>query len=841
MSVARIDMADPSPEGDRVADALMARGYVVGRRTVAELRGGSEASLILLGGDAEGAFDALKSIRTAASTAVTPVVVLGAPKRHADEPMAILGLGADAYYPRPVDIERLVRKIETFLGPFLLPRSAPAPEPSGIAIPVPRPLERTMELANIPIGRGDGDSSAPNPTTATPSLRGSNPADSLPPPVDDDIVPLPPRTGARRPGARSEPRSVAPESLGTGADHRAGAASASAIPAGTGSTLPSQGMANLEPDPVSRGTDAGAKSRPPGPGSDAPARPPSRPSTAAEAMSGLKAPERTMELDASAVGLSLSGAPKAPAARTGTSSEHVVASTSGGGQLSEKLRKMILDADRRVFPDEPPMDLRFPVGQEQARDLVPDDMLEMVYQSIESVEDDPIEAFTYIGTVVEHDPQSSRTGAKSVGGPASGSRIGLGTPSRVDLTDDETENTSSDTPATVLGLRGGARSSAEVRPPSVSVVAFGKTMHDLAFGDALKGGGRGGSLAEGELIRLLFRALDGKLDADVTLRMAGGLDLSLRIAEGVLHRLTGPVATLVVEQLRQEHRLNERPGDEVSALQILERRVGAGMMSRFDIDRRMRQARLEVVWDAIDAREGEFEIRAIPGEALLASVTPGAVLGRSLESALVEGARRRLPTARVRRLLGGAAVAVRLDPDARERLIRAELEPELEALLVRNDGAAFDEIIATAPVEVGVAGAVFALVAAGVARVVTLEGAVPDAVDALAFARETVDAGFAAAQDADYFAVLGVRPRALPRELQAAYESRRRALDDALRSIASSGETGVDDLYGRRLLAIEVLDEAYEVLSNDRLREAYGDALGPADGRSVPPPGTPPG
>jgi len=242
VTVPRIELADPGPEGQRIAEALRGRGFYVVERSVESFAHGTDAALLLLAGDVEGALEALRRVRSTATTATTPVILLGEPPLPRPSQQAIVELGADAYYPRPVPVERLVRKVETYLSPPETRLRSPRAHENGRS----RPLD-------------DGDEElAPARVEATLQLG-------------------------------------APSHAGWGGDGGA------------------------EPDD---GTEAGGS---------ADAGTPTRGRDTAR--------------------------PPAPSAG-----------------LSPRLRKLFLDADRRVFPSSPPLDLSFPTKNKPAMELVPDEL-----------------------------------------------------------------------------------------------------------------------------------------------------------------------------------------------------------------------------------------------------------------------------------------------------------------------------------------------------------------------------------------------------------------------------------------------------------------------------------
>lgn len=117
MSLPRVDVCDSTDEGASIVAALRGRSLLVTEVTAADLAQGSDASLVVLAAEADGAIELLATLRVDA-TSVTPVVLLGSPPGRVPlDRASALALGADDWLARPVPVERLVRKVETFLAP----------------------------------------------------------------------------------------------------------------------------------------------------------------------------------------------------------------------------------------------------------------------------------------------------------------------------------------------------------------------------------------------------------------------------------------------------------------------------------------------------------------------------------------------------------------------------------------------------------------------------------------------------------------------------------------------------------------------------------------------------
>jgi hypothetical protein len=199
---------------------------------------------------------------------------------------------------------------------------------------------------------------------------------------------------------------------------------------------------------------------------------------------------------------------------------------------------------------------------------------------------------------------------------------------------------------------------------------------------------------------------------------------------------------------------------------------------------------------------------------------------------VVEGIRRKMGLERLRARLGSAAtVLVPLKRDeVAGALAEADLSPEERQAADLFDGRRSIADVAKAGKldETSIYQLAFALLALGLARalesresdsarttgivaVSSISGAADVAID-----RERVLAKHAHVGEADYFAVLGVRRDATAFEIRRAYEAARR--DYAAESFAAEVQRELGEPL--REIAL-VLDEAYRVLKDDRVRTQY--------------------
>jgi hypothetical protein len=201
-------------------------------------------------------------------------------------------------------------------------------------------------------------------------------------------------------------------------------------------------------------------------------------------------------------------------------------------------------------------------------------------------------------------------------------------------------------------------------------------------------------------------------------------------------------------------------------------------------------------------------------------------LSRHPASLILEGIRRKLDRTSLDRLVGSASTVIEISD--RERLTSVvnlgDLVAEERAALSAFDGQSdLAQVAHIANVDVtDVLPLAWGLCVLGLATARRADTEVPDESGSLvgetdlAIDRERVRARWQLVTDADYFALLGVRRDATTFEIRRAYQSARRdfAADcfpsDLRRELAQE----LDDIA-------HVLDEAFRVLRDDRLRQTY--------------------
>lgn len=455
--------------------------------------------------------------------------------------------------------------------------------------------------------------------------------------------------------------------------------------------------------------------------------------------------------------------------------------------FSPRLEDLLRRADRRLFPESAPLDLRFPGGDEPAHELVPDELLAEVATPLDPAEPDPLEAFTFVGAPDAASVEASML-ESAVGSSASRSGVASEPPPRTFGT--------GRTPGTVR-----ERS----MPPPPKPAATSPTFpSDLT---------REGTLAPGGALRLLWQLQDRARPLWLHLDVAGGPEVRLGLRDGKLVAFEGPAHRIVAAELREMGRWRTAVEDEAAAETLLREAVERGTLDRFELATRLRRARETLLHQAATAHEAQFALRPPVGELPTRPLLPNLVVAIASE-----GARRRLGTDVVLRWLGHDAVdRLVLLPSFATRAEQLGLEPEL----VEAFEAAADHPVMTLlhglAASVGAAGALFALASCDALRLETasdVDDVPPEAVRAL------LRRARARAEVGSYFAILELAPDASERDI---VESHRRLRRELVRLDLDA--LGLEELEGDRQDALAALDEALAHLGNARLRAVYAAAL----------------
>jgi DNA-binding NarL/FixJ family response regulator len=201
-------------------------------------------------------------------------------------------------------------------------------------------------------------------------------------------------------------------------------------------------------------------------------------------------------------------------------------------------------------------------------------------------------------------------------------------------------------------------------------------------------------------------------------------------------------------------------------------------------------------------------------------------LSRHPAALILEGIRRKLDRTSLERLIGSASTVIEV-PD-RERLggiinLGDLAVEERSALAAFDANADLSAVARAAGVDVAdVLPLAWGLCVLGLATARRTDTEVPDESSALvgetdlAIDRERVRARWELVSEADYFALLGVRRDATAFEIRRAYQSARRdfATDSFPNDLRRELAQELDDIA-------HVLDEAFRVLRDDRLRVTY--------------------
>ncbi len=201
-------------------------------------------------------------------------------------------------------------------------------------------------------------------------------------------------------------------------------------------------------------------------------------------------------------------------------------------------------------------------------------------------------------------------------------------------------------------------------------------------------------------------------------------------------------------------------------------------------------------------------------------------LSRHPAALVLEGIRRKLDRTSLERLVGPPSTVIEVSD--RERLggiiSTGDLAPEERAALAAIDGQAdLAQVARVAGVDIAdVLPLGWGLCVLGLATARRTDTEIPDESTALvgetdlAIDRERVRARWQLVTDADYFALLGVRRDATTFEIRRAYQSARRdfAVDSFPADLRRELAQELDDIAN-------VLDEAFRVLREDRLRVTY--------------------
>ncbi|MCB9564334.1 MAG: DUF4388 domain-containing protein [Kofleriaceae bacterium] len=251
--------------------------------------------------------------------------------------------------------------------------------------------------------------------------------------------------------------------------------------------------------------------------------------------------------------------------------------------------------------------------------------------------------------------------------------------------------------------------------------------------------------------------------------------------------------------------------------------VDRGFLKRRELLPAVRRHVEDIIYSLFAWDEGSY--RVVPGDG---AASERIRLSRHPAAMVLEGVRRKLDPAVLERLLGPPGTVVEVaDRDKAGTMVSvADLSSDERGVLAAMDGTADLAALAEAAGAglVSVYQLAWSLVVLGVATVRRRGGdddapALVGETD-LAIDRERVRARHRLVDEADYFALLGVRRDATGFEIKRAYEAARRDFDADAFPPELRAELAVE------LAEIEsVLDEAFRVLRDDGLRGHYLEHL----------------
>ncbi|MEM7449316.1 MAG: hypothetical protein AAF355_13865 [Myxococcota bacterium] len=474
--------------------------------------------------------------------------------------------------------------------------------------------------------------------------------------------------------------------------------------------------------------------------------------------------------------------------------------------FSDYVNRLLVDAEARIYKDAGAVELDF-VQVRSIETLVGDEILAAIGESGPK-DADEVEGFTMI-----HQASAERHHAMALTAPGLVVEAPLGRGMASDA-----DPLSADT-----------RQPTEQRRTSraVTEASAGVRVQDLAIGTVTADGrGRRGLVESEDLFRLLWEA--GRLRMtcrlSVETRELGSIELAIR--KGRVREFRGPVHQFAMRKILGWNQTTNTPQTERHAEASWSQFLSDHRLDRLQADRLLAEARAEIVYRLFNGVRGSYVIHPVEGSEVVSK--QGFLLPLQLTELAFEALRRSVERPWLMEAMGSARL--QLSSNFIEVLEDASIEPEVISLLDRNDGAALGGLLSRDLEQLGLAGVLYGLSLNGTLRLLAdsdQETRSIDRVDVEAMVR----AAFRLAQSGDYFQILGVTPTAHPRSLAKARAERVRALSILL---LESGSV----LERMRQEGIEAIEEAFEVLKNARLREAYADALLPSrvSSRSAVPP-----
>ncbi|MEM9188425.1 MAG: hypothetical protein AAGF12_04585 [Myxococcota bacterium] len=773
-----------------ILQLLEGRGFRVLRRTIDAKDLTQDAALLLVRAEGPAAFAAL---RARGPELQQFVVVLG------DEPdtPGVEGL-VDSFCSPAVPPERVVRRIETYLAP------------SSTRLPAPTGDRRPDEGAGSILSSSLAASSVVTTERRPDYPEHERLAEFAEPTAPTDGVP---ETDAAADAAADGGESPTAE---FGVEARS---STRSEPAGPESDPPPRFAPRETP---SRGDSPSTTQAPTDPhvsGKTNPRSPGARTDRSDVEPRSVEL-QREGQASEAALGAERHPPPADPKRAASAPSETLAAATShqgpaGSGGFSPRLEGLLVSADRELFPDAEPLDFQFDLGPEDARALVPDEILEPMSIPLDPVAD-PLDAFTYLGappdvlTSARRDPSANFDPEKERSGEL---WAGLKTPSSEVIASPFPQPRRSpgtaQMPSTGVGIRERtvpADTGGEGMVSSVSTASrrsdeareFTGEHEEQAEALTLP---HTGAVDDEELAAALWAIGHSPGIHTLTVTLHDAV-IAVTVANGFLVHVDAGIEDVAIGALRRRHRWAPSAfrGDDA-----LERLVADKRVSRYEVERELRRARLEALYRIGAAKDAEIGYRFSTEDRGRRPILQDPFL-----RILVEGFRRRFVEPRLSaHVLEGE---LELRPSADKLVELGGVEPELIEALVSEKPVG--RVLAGLPPEAGAAGVVHLLVALGHAEVLPLTGEPQGdpGTDAVGRLRDAVRL----AREGDYFSILGVGLRAGPREIQEAYETKVRALTSLPLRDLSLGH-----LDGARGMALRSIEDAYFILRSDRWRHRY--------------------
>ncbi len=502
--------------------------------------------------------------------------------------------------------------------------------------------------------------------------------------------------------------------------------------------------------------------------------------------------------------------------------------------ISDALRQLLYEGDRRMFPNKPPIDVSLPRGEEQAMQLIPDEFLEVVPLAFD--EPDRNEAdltFVGVGAPRVEEPLRARVHSEA---PRPTPQGGLTRPPSLPPPQEEEERIPRTSPGTPTSMSRRPPEAFETRsrvdgpepkpllgllaPPSVPPPSVAPS---LPPPKSIPNAGEIEPLGAIAVAAMISR---GRLDATLMLRI-DRKPAGLKFSRGELVGTSG-------EGLRELRR--------TTLHRLLEAQLGKGRAVEavqgeptFVTQRAARMADEQALGELLVRAEGTYSVSA--NDSRIDAVTR--LTQRPFLPTLFELAKTHVKNDAVERFFGLGPALTASTPFLRLSRIALSPEPSLESLLglveaprelgwllqteTATEPTSLGALLARAPSEAGLVGAIFVLVQLGALSARTTD-AMPSSLahtDLDVQAEQAIRLMRDRADRADYFQILGL-----------ARDCEGHAVDEALARLTREllawplADLGLSRLEPDRLRILSTLREAHEVLTETRHRRVYATALG---------------